>query len=204
MAFCKATRSASKSSGVVVGLTLCGRLISTRTLANGRGTMNRSQLPSREKNDARPKFIPRAARTVRSDHDIATGRQHLRQLENRGRAQPRTRTANYIVAETLNGVGQQIAVAAGADQCSAMPLRKKTAQDQWEDQQSIVPERADVILRDRSADHTRAVVDFITQRTSPELQQTKSKRDQPSRKPAFDLQLFFRELLGEALSCPQR
>src|SRR6266581_605385 len=143
-----------------------------------------------EKNDAWPEFVCRAARAVRSDYDIAAGRQHLRQLENCTRAEPRTGAANHIVAEALNGVGQQIAVAAGADQCSAMPLRKKTAQDQWEDQQSIVPKRADIIFRDRSANDTRAVVDFITQRTSPELQQAKSKRDQPSREPTFDFQLL--------------
>ena len=69
---------------------------------------------------------------------------------------------------------------------------KKPTQDQRKDEQSIVPERSDVIFRDRSANDARAVVDFITQRTSPELQQTKSKRDQPSRKPTFDLQLFGR------------
>src|SRR5437667_10399797 len=82
-----------------------------------------------EKNDARPEFVCGAARTVRSDHHIATGREYLRELEDCARAQPRTRTTNHIVAETLNGVRQQIAAAAGADQCGAMPLRKKTAQD---------------------------------------------------------------------------
>src|SRR5947208_9788936 len=51
IAFCKARRSASNSSGVVVDLTWCGRLISTRTLANGCGTMNRSQLPSRQQRE---------------------------------------------------------------------------------------------------------------------------------------------------------
>src|SRR5207249_7088159 len=51
IAFCKARRSPSNSSGVVVDLTLCGQLISTRTLAKGRGTMNRSQLPSRQQRE---------------------------------------------------------------------------------------------------------------------------------------------------------
>jgi|SRR6516225_3354914 len=90
-----------------------------------------------------------------------------------------------------------------------MTLRKETAQDQGEDQQSIVPERADVIFaagwrRGGKFGDPRAIVDFITQCTSPELQQTKSKRDQPSREPAFDLQLFFREVFAGARSSPQR
>jgi len=67
-----------------------------------------------------------------------------------------------------------------------------------------VPERADIILRYRSADDTCPVVDLIAQRARPELQQAKSERDQPPRKQTFDLQLFFREVLAEALSRPQR
>src|SRR6266581_4369181 len=50
-ASCKARRSASNSSGVVVDLTLYARLISTRTLAKGCGTMNLSQLPSRQQRE---------------------------------------------------------------------------------------------------------------------------------------------------------
>jgi hypothetical protein len=35
------------------------------------------------------------------------------------------------------------------------------------------------------------------QRTLPDPQQTNSKRDQPSRKPAFDLQLLLREVFAD-------
>jgi hypothetical protein len=44
---------------------------------------------------------------------------------------------------------------------------------------------------------------MITQRAFPYPQQVHSKRDQPSRKPAFDLQLFFRDVFADPFS-PQR
>src|SRR5439155_24046709 len=40
-----------------------------------------------EKNDSRAEFVSWATRTVRSDHYIATGREHLRELENCARAE---------------------------------------------------------------------------------------------------------------------
>src|SRR5215472_3865244 len=48
IASCTRRRSASNSSGVPVGLTRSGWLISTRTLENGWGIIKRSQLPSRQ------------------------------------------------------------------------------------------------------------------------------------------------------------
>jgi hypothetical protein len=66
-----------------------------------------------------------------------------------------------------------------------------------------MPERADVIFRYRFPEDARAIVNMITQRAFPYPQQVHSKRDQPSRKPAFDLQLFFRDVFADPFS-PQR
>jgi len=66
-----------------------------------------------------------------------------------------------------------------------------------------MPERADVIFRHRFPEDARVIVNFVTQRPLPDPQQTNSKRDQPSRQPAFDLQLFLRDGFADLFS-PQR
>src|SRR5882724_582091 len=87
-----------------------------------------------EKNNARTEFVSWTAWTVRSDYHIATGREHLCELKNCARSQPRAGPANHIVAKTLNDVGNQIAIAAGTNQGGAMTLRKETTQDERENQ----------------------------------------------------------------------
>src|SRR6266850_1082273 len=67
-----------------------------------------------------------------------------------------------------------------------------------------MPERADVIFRHRFPEDARAIVNVITQRALPHPQQTNSKRDQPSRKPAFDLQLFLRDVFADPFCSLQR
>ena len=67
-----------------------------------------------------------------------------------------------------------------------------------------MPERADVIFRHRFPEDARPIVNFVTERTLPDPQQTNSKRNQPSRKPAFDLQLFLRDGFADPFSSPQR
>jgi hypothetical protein len=51
-----------------------------------------------------------------------------------------------------------------------------------------MPERGNVISRDWLSQEMGAIVDFVTERTRPNLEQVKSKCDQPSRRPTFDLQ----------------
>jgi hypothetical protein len=63
-----------------------------------------------------------------------------------------------------------------------------------------VPERADVIFRHGFPHDVRSIINMITQRTLPHPQQPNSKRDQPSRKPAFDLQLFLRDVFADPFS----
>ena len=104
----------------------------------------------------------------------------------------------------MNRVGEQITIAARADQGNAATIGEKTSQHQREYQQSIVPECADVIFSYRSAENARAIVNFVTQCTLPNPQQTNSERDQPPRNPAFDLQLFLRDIFADARSSPQR
>src|SRR5215475_4945446 len=68
-----------------------------------------------------------------------------------------------------------------------------------------MPKRADVIFRHRLPDNARSIVNLVTERTLPDPQQTNSKRDQPSRKPAFDLQRFFlRDVFADPFCSPQR
>ena len=55
-----------------------------------------------------------------------------------------------------------------------------------------MPERGNVISRHWFPQNIRPVVDFVTERACPNLKQIKSKRDQPSRQPTFDLQGFLR------------
>ena len=54
-----------------------------------------------------------------------------------------------------------------------------------------MPESCDVISFQGLPDDAGAVVDFEAKRSCPHSQEMKSKRDQPSRGAAFDLQLFF-------------
>ena len=42
-----------------------------------------------KKNNSRAKFVSRTTRTIRSDHHVATGREHLSKLTNSARPQPR-------------------------------------------------------------------------------------------------------------------
>jgi len=53
-----------------------------------------------------------------------------------------------------------------------------------------MPKRCDVISGGPRADNARAVVHFVAKRARQDLEHVKSKRDQPSRAPAFDLQGF--------------
>ena len=55
-----------------------------------------------------------------------------------------------------------------------------------------MPEGGNVISRDRFSQKMGAIVDFVTERARPNLEQVKSKRDQPSRRPTLDLQGFLR------------
>ena len=73
-----------------------------------------------KKNYPWTQFVSRATRTVRSNHHIATGDEHLCKLKNCASSQARARTANHVVAKALNAVGQQIAVVAGTDQGGTM------------------------------------------------------------------------------------
>ena len=68
-----------------------------------------------------------------------------------------------------------------------------------------MPKRGDVISFNRFSKNASAIVDFVAKRARQNLQQTKAKRDQPSRLPAFDLQDFLRgplarRFLGPAIS----
>jgi len=88
-----------KLLGGLVDLTMWRPVDSTRTLEKGRGTINRSQLPSRQQLEysnssqhCRTDFCARKLfrdqvrkldrRAVRSDHHIATGREHFGELKN--------------------------------------------------------------------------------------------------------------------------
>ena len=102
----------------------------------------------------------------------------------------------------MDCVGQQISVTAGANEGCAAAIWQKPPQNQWKNKQSVVPERADIIFRNRFADNPRLVIYLVAQRSRPKLQKPKSKRDQPSRELAFDLQ-FFLGFAG-ALFSPQR
>jgi len=53
-----------------------------------------------------------------------------------------------------------------------------------------MPERGNVISRHWFS-NIRAVLNFVTEGARPNLEQIKSKRDQPSRAPAFDFQGLF-------------
>ena len=83
-----------------------------------------------------------------------------------------------------------------------MAIWQKPTQNQRKDKQAIVPERADIIFRDRFADNPRLVIYLVAQRSRPKLQKPKSERDQPPREPAFDLQFFLR--FAGTLFSPQR
>ena len=102
----------------------------------------------------------------------------------------------------MDCVGQQISITAGANKGCTIAIWQKLPQNQWKDKQSVVPERADIIFRNRFADNPRLVVYFVAQRSRPKLQKPKSERDQPPREPAFDLQFFLR--FAGTLFSPQR
>src|SRR5881398_1383406 len=106
-----------------------------------------------------------------------------------------------IKTETRDCISEQVSVATGANQSRSATIRKKTLQHERENQQSIMPEGADVILIHRFSKYACAIFDFITQRAHPKLQEAKSDRDQPARGSTFDLQ-GLRE--GFAASSPQR
>ena len=65
---------------------------------------------------------------------------------------------------------------------------EKTAQYEWKYQQAIVPERPDVVFLQRLADKCRSIVQFITKRPLPNLQQAKTESDEPTRQATFDFQ----------------
>src|SRR5207253_11349603 len=86
----------------------------------------------------------------------------------------------------------KISLATRANYTRAGPLRKKSFQDEGNQQKPVMPERCDVISFHRLFNNAHAVVDFVAERPGPNLEQAKSERDQPLRAPAFDLQGFLR------------
>ncbi len=76
-----------------------------------------------EKNDALPEFIGRAARSVGRDDDVPAVRDDLSELSNGAGAFARTGTPDDFEIEALHQIGEQRAVAAGADEGRAVPLR---------------------------------------------------------------------------------
>src|SRR5258708_38734981 len=82
----------------------------------------------------------------------------------------------------------EVSIATGADEAGAGPLRQEFFQSKRDEQQTVVPKRGDVILPGGLADDAQPVIDFKTQGPRPNLEQAKSKRDQPSRAPALDFQ----------------
>src|SRR5207302_1500694 len=109
----------------------------------------------------------------------------------RARAHARTRTADDIKSKAPRDIGDHVAVATGADQTRAGALWKKFLENERNQQQSIVPKRSDVISFNRFSENARVIAHFVAQRPRQNLEQTKSKRDQPSRTPTFQLQDFF-------------
>src|SRR4029077_16013194 len=87
-----------------------------------------------------------------------------------------------------------------ADQRRSGTIWKKASQNQGKNQQPIMPECADVIFRHRFPEDARPIVNSAPQLPPPNPQQTNSKRDQPSRKPAFDLQLSLRDVFADSFS----
>ena len=80
------------------------------------------------------------------------------------------------------------AVAAGADQRRAAPFGQIALDHKGEQEQAIVPERADIALVRRSADHVGLIINLEAQSARPDLKQAMTESDQPSRAPAFNFQ----------------
>src|ERR1051326_8518916 len=104
----------------------------------------------------------------------------------------------------MNCVGEQISVATGTDQCRAGAIRKEAPQNDRKNEQAIVPERANKIFRARFSDDAGAIIDFVTQCPAQNSQKIKTKRNKPSRGPAFDLQGFFLPAPRRGVSSAQR
>jgi hypothetical protein len=64
-----------------------------------------------------------------------------------------------------------------------------------------MPENADVIVIQPFSNDTCAIVDFVTERTRPKLQQAKSDCNQPTRGSTLELQCL---RAGFAVLLPQR
>ena len=158
IASCKRFRSRSNSSSVAAAATRCGRPKMTRTVENGRGRMKRSQLRLskssnipfdrhdfrarllREKDDPLSEFIGRTARSVRRDDDVPAVRDDFCELSNGTGAFAGTGAPNDFEIEALHEIGEQRAIAAGADERRALPLRQVAFDDKRQEEQAIVPE----------------------------------------------------------------
>lgn len=92
----------------------------------------------------------------------------------------------------MDCVAEKIAIATRADQGGTAAIGKEATENDRENEQAIMPKRADIIFGDRFSNNASAIVDFVTQGPPQPFQEIKSKRDQPSRFPAFDLQDFLR------------
>ena len=122
-----------------------------------------------KENNTLTKLVSRPARSVGRNDNISAVSQDVAELKQCTGSKFRTRTTNDVIIEAMDCIAQQIAIVAGADQSRAMTIWEETAQDQRENQQSIVPKRADVIFGDRLADNSRAIIDFKTQGAPKQL-----------------------------------
>src|SRR5450432_249103 len=142
----------------------------------------------REKDNSLAELISWTARTVRCDHDIFSARDHVRELANSTCSLAGTRSPNDFEIEPLDQVREKRAVATGADQRGALAIRQIAFDHKRQEQKAVVPERADVAFVRRGTNYVGPIVNFEVQRPRPELQESMTECDQPSRAPALDLQ----------------
>lgn len=128
---------------------------------------NRGSRSLRQQDNAGSKFINWTARPVRSDDNIAPGSEHFAKLQHGRGALARTGSTHDIEPDPLHQLGDIGAVATGADQRRALPVREKPPQDQRHNEQTIVPDRSDGSVTRRSCEDTATILDDVAQRFFP-------------------------------------
>ncbi len=160
----------------------------TRTREKGRGKIKRSQFFKRQQLEysmfagttaashfcARkmtpwPSSIDRTAWSIRCNHDVRPAGEHLGQPEQSASAFSRGRTAHSDVTKPFHKSRENVAVSAGADQSARRARGEKTAENRWQQEEPVMPDRENERVLDAGPHHAAPVFQFETQSVDPEL-----------------------------------
>lgn len=142
----------------------------------------------RDKDDALIRLIDGTARTVWCDQNVHAGSERVGQLTQSNHGFARGRAADGAVTGAFDENGDQVAIAARADQADTAPAWETSIKNRRQHQKAVVPNGEDKWLVSRRSDDAPGVFYLESQRARPNSKYSETNLDQDAPGPAFDFQ----------------